>query len=294
MPGRGGTGASMKHRIPYTYVLLRYRHDPLAGEFANVGVVLHAPQQNYIDVRVRKTLGRLGRIFPGLGKGELTASLSVIAKAIRRVSKETSNEGLFRSDGDAARLAARAMPADDSSYIWSNVHSGLTSDPSATLDQLYERFVGRYDEENVARRDDAAVWQPVRDKLSARNLLDRLEPKTIVSALDEVKFDSAWKNGAWHCYQALSFDLTTAEGIRDKAARWSGHMLGASRATEDVKPYFLVGAPAEAGLVSDFNRAIELLRASALDPVVFVESQIDDLVQTIADEMGASRGGAQH
>ena len=33
----------MMGRRPYTYVLLRYRHDPLAGEFANVGVVVHEP-----------------------------------------------------------------------------------------------------------------------------------------------------------------------------------------------------------------------------------------------------------
>ena len=34
----------MNERQPYTYVLLRYRHDPLAGEFANVGAEFIAAQ----------------------------------------------------------------------------------------------------------------------------------------------------------------------------------------------------------------------------------------------------------
>jgi hypothetical protein len=277
----------MKERAPYTYVLLRYRHDPLAGEFANVGVVLHAPESGFVGVRLRKTLGRLGKLFPGISKSDLTSSLNTIERSVRKLSP-TSQTSLFERFSNAAELAARALPTDDSSYIWSNLHSGLTADPAKEVDRIYDRFVGRYDEDSSTRRDDQAVWQPVRERLSAKKLLDRLQPKVVVSPLDEVQFDNAWKNGAWHCYQPLSFDLTTAEGIREKAERWSGRMLGASKADEEIKPHFYVGAPSDKSLRLHYERAVELLKASPLNPQVFEEEQIDDFIREIVSEMQTS------
>ena len=111
------------------------------------------------------------------------------------------------------------------------------------------------------------------------------QPKTVVSPVDEVQFGHAWKNGAWHCYQALSFDLASPDSIREKAARWSGHMLGASKSVEEIKPYFIVGAPTDATLASDYLRAIELLRASPLGPAVYEEDAADQLVEEIVRDM---------
>lgn len=271
----------MTKRFAYTYVLLRYRHDPWSGEFANVGVVLHSPHADFVGVRVRKTLGRLGKMFPGLVKSDLTSSLSAIERAVCRLAPSRQSELISGASLDAKAIAARALPADDSSYVWGPLASGVTNDPAVTLDYLFKRFVAQYDEDSFVRRDDAAVWQPVREKLAEKHLLERLQPKTVISPIDEVHFGNAWKNGAWHCYQALSFDLMTSEGIREKAARWSGHMLGVSKAPEDIRPYFLVGAPSDPQLAGDYRRAIELLRVSALSPAVFEEPQVDELVNEI-------------
>jgi hypothetical protein len=217
----------------------------------------------------------------------LTSSLNTIERSVRKLAPGTQTY-LFERFKSADELAAKALPTDDSSYIWSNVHSGLTGDPEKELDRIYARFVARYDEDASTRRDDQAVWQPVRERLSAKKLLDRLQPKVVVSPLDEVQFDNAWKNGAWHCYQPLSFDLTTADGIREKAARWSGHMLGASKSDEKIKPHFYVAAPSDKSLQAYYERAVELLRASPLSPQVFEEDQIDDLIKEIVSEMRTS------
>jgi len=275
----------MKKRFPYTYVLLRYRHDPLAGECVNVGVVLHSAATAFVGVRVRKTMGRLGKVFPGISRSDLSASLNAIERAVVALAPSPDG-GLFSPDiADAAELARRSLPADDSSYIWGELCSGMADDPERTLDYLYRRFVSRFDEDATVRRDDAAVWQPVRDRLSMRNVLHRLEPKTIVSPIDEVQFAYAWKNGSWHCYQALSFDLASSETIREKAARWSGHMLGASKSPDGVKPYFIVGAPGDEALEPDYRRAIALLRASPLAPSVYEEDDVDELIDEIVADM---------
>lgn len=274
----------MTNRTAYTYVLLRYRHDPLSGEFANVGVVLHSPGQRFLGARFRRTAGRLGKMFPDLDRSALMDGLRVVERGISNLQL-SEGSGLLTDLSDAGSFAKRVLPPDDSSLIWSELGSGVASDPEETLEKLYRRFVSRYDEATRNARDDAAVWQPVRELLVERNLADRLQPKTISSPIDQVEFEHAWKNGAWHCYQPLSFDLVTGEGIREKAARWSGHMTGLSHAVEPIRPHFIVGAPADPTLTDAYRRAVDLLRASALQPRVFEETEANQLVQEIEGEM---------
>src|SRR5262249_32347923 len=45
------TGIVVAGKSPFTYVVLRYRHDPLAAEFANVGVVLHQPASGFLNAK---------------------------------------------------------------------------------------------------------------------------------------------------------------------------------------------------------------------------------------------------
>lgn len=272
----------MNDGIPYTYVILRYRHDPLAGEAVNVGVVLHA--SGYLGCRFRRTVGRLTKVFPDLDRAALMNGLRVVERGIDKLRARDAS-GLLDGLGNAARYASRAMPVEDSSLVWSDLGSGLARDLNKALDRLYARFVVRYDEDGRSSRSDEEVWQPVREMLAQRQLADRLVPKTIVSPVDTVEFDYAWKNGAWHCYQPLSFDLSTSEGIREKAARWSGHMTGLTLASERVRPHFVVGAPADPALTEDYLRAVELLRASALQPEVFDETQIATLVSRMSLEI---------
>jgi hypothetical protein len=217
-------------------------------------------------------------------KADFTSSLRAIERSVHALKPGVQKSFLTDSLTDASQVARAALPSDDSSYTWSNLRSGLCKDPEEAIERVYSRYVAQFDEDRKSRRDDSAVWQPVRDQLAARNLLDRLVPKKVVSLVDEVKFDSAWKNGVWHCYQALSFDLTS-DGIREKAARWSGHMTGASKSSEKIKPYFIVGAPSESSLDDDYRRAIELLRVSALEPLVFEEKDANLLVSHIVNAM---------
>jgi hypothetical protein len=277
----------MTDRRPYTYVLLRYRHDPLAGEFANVGVLMHEPRSGYLDAKVRTTLGpRLTKMFPTLDGDAFKGSLQSVARSVRKLGSREAGD-MLASLGDAASFARRVLPTDDSSFIWGPLGSGITDDPHRALEKLYARFVTQYDGKAKPSRDDAAVWRPVRDLLLARNIADRLQPKLIRSAVDQVEFDHAWKNGAWHCYQPLSFDLSSNENIREKAARWAGHMLALEKADEPFKPHFVVGAPTNPQFQNAYERAVALLRLSPGAPEVIEESATVGLVDKIEDELRA-------
>lgn len=271
-------------RLAYTYTILRYRHDPVAGEAINVGIVLHCPKAGFLAARVRETVGRLTKTFPDASRSSVMETLRIIERRVDRLRVQELAT-FFDRDASAVTYAKRALADEDSCFVWSEIRTGVAVDPQSALQKLYDRFVAQYDSEGRTTRDDNAVWQPVRELLAQRNLTDRLQEKEIVSPLDRVSFDHAWKNGSWHCYQPLSFDLASPDSIREKAAKWSGHMLGLSQSSENFQPYFFVGAPTQPELNEDYQRAVRLLRASPNRPEVFEEADTAAFVDRIEDEM---------
>lgn len=277
----------MSDKRPYTYTVLRYVHDTATAEFVNVGIVLHAPSVRFLGAKLRHTHRRLSALFPDLDSSAFRSSMTAIEGALKAAGKLYKEDDLFRSEADALQLARSVLPADDTSLQWSTVGSGLTSDPAAELDRLFVRLVGSYDERHERRRSDADVWRPVRERLDAAKLTSKLREKTIRGADDTLEFKHAWKNGVWHCYEALSFDLADADGIKRKAREWMGHLTAVRDATEEFRPYFIVGAPANPKLMRAYRDAMAILRKSPIETEVFPESEADKLVALIESELSA-------
>lgn len=284
----------MTTKEPYSYVVLRYVHDILTGEFVNVGLVVVVPGQPLILTKARKTFGRIKNIFPDLDSDAYKRAIEAIERGMKSVERSLKSEGLFKGEKTAGDYARIALPLDDSSLQWSPVGAGLTSDPQKTFDQLYHRFITRYDRPSQRRRSDEDVWRPVEAKLKEQGVQVSLESKRVHGSTDTVDFRHAWKNGRWHVYEPLSFDLSDADNIKDKARRWLGHLSAVKvGATEDVQVHFLVGRPQSASLVPAYKNAVEILRQVPFDNRVFEEDQIDDFVHEIEDEVRQHRGRIQ-
>ena len=102
---------------------------------------------------------------------------------------------------------------------------------------------------------------------------------------DEVEFQYAWKNGVWHCFEPLSFDLASAESIRDKAHRWLGQIASLSGAADPFKVYFLVGAPQQEQLRPAFINAMSILRKIQGEKEIVQEQDAPTLAAHIAKEV---------
>jgi hypothetical protein len=276
-------------RHPYTYSILRYRHDPVAGEQLNVGVVLHSSERRFLGARFRKNYGRLSKAFPDVDGSTLRQDLGRIEKAFEKLTKKEGSD-LLSIDSNAETFATKIVGPDDGSLVWSELGSGTTENPEATLEKLFFRFVTQYEDAATPRRTDADVWRPVRDRLLELKIASILEKKTIASSKDEVEFEHAWKNGKWHCYQPLSFDLATVDGIQEKAARWVGHMVGLSSASEQFQPYFIVGKPSEPALQSAYRRAVEFIADAPLHPTIVPEDEVEAFANELADRVHAHEG----
>jgi hypothetical protein len=276
----------MTPKEPYSYVVLRYIHDVVTAEFVNVGLVMVVPGRPLILTKSRKTFGRIKSVFPDLDSESYKRAVEAIERGMKSVQQSLKNDGLFGRDRTARDYARIALPFDDSSLQWSPVGAGLTADPQKTFEHLYHRFVTQYDRASDRRRSDDDVWRPVEAKLKEHGVNVELEPKRIQGNTDAVEFRHAWKNGRWHVYEPLSFDLSDADNIKDKARRWLGHLSAVKiGSTEDVQVHFIVGRPQNISLVPAYENAIKILRQVPFDNRVFDENEIEDFVKQIEDEV---------
>jgi hypothetical protein len=275
----------MTEQQSYSYVTLRYVHDAMTGEFLNVGLLLFAPSDKTLLARTRKTISRVKDLFPDLDRSAYTKAMNSIERSVVHLEKDLFRAPLLSREMDAAHIAHRVLPPDDSSFQWSSVGAGRSTNIHQTFERLFSRLVSRYDEPGVHRKSDDEVWRPVRQMLEQRDLASRLQEKTIVGNVDQISFKHAWKNGQWHVVEPISLDLSDAEGIKQKARRWLGHLAAVAEGSEPFKPMFVVGAPSDGELRSAFYTAVAILRRAPFEPEVFEENQLDDLVNKIEEEV---------
>lgn len=279
-------------RTPYSYIVLRYVHDIGTGEFINVGVVLTAARGSYIGAKFKTAYGRVKKAFPTIDPDVFRARMRRLQATFDQITEGTL-DAPNSSDGKEAtaieQLVHSVIRADDSSLQWSPVGSGLSKDLPATLTLLHQRFVTKYDTEliNAPRKDDD-VWKHFRTELEKRNVLSHLEEKVIAVADDSVKFEHAWKNSAWHCYEPLSFDLASDSSIKEKAHRWLGQVSSIKDSREDFHVYFLVGKPADADLSDAYEKAVSILRKAPSSEVIEEEGaeQFSESVAKAISEHG--------
>jgi hypothetical protein len=249
-------------------------------------VILHAPKACFLRAAFRKTYGRMSKLYPDLEGSSLTGDFRRFETAVQRLEESRARD-LFSKDAGVDVFARQVVDDPAGAYVWSDVGRGITANPEEELEKLFARYVTRYDASQPTRRSDADVWKPARDLLAERQLASLFQPKVIRSSRDEVEFEHAWKNGVWHCVQPLSFDLSDEESIRQKAARWVGHMAGLQKAEEAFVPYFIVGKPSQPGLRAAYQRAVDFLgeAPSATPPKVVTEEQVHSFVDQIEGEM---------
>lgn len=278
----------MKTTYAYTYTVLRYVHDITTGEFVNVGVALYAPKARYASAQCRTTYSRLNKVFPGVNGEHFRALMRHIQASFEELGEKLASELPLNEPHNVMEFALSILPRDDSSLQWSPAGSGITSNPSETLDKLFERMVMNYDDQPARKhRSDQDVWRNFKHSLEERRLLHYFQQKKILVKDDEVEFKYAWKNGFWHCLEPVSFDLSDAEHIRDKAHQWLGRITSVQNTSDQFKLYFLVGQPQQEQLRPAFESAISILNKMSVDKQIFLEQDAGKLTDLIEQEVAS-------
>lgn len=124
--------------MPFQYATLRVVPDVERGERINAGVVLLCRPARFLDARIELDEGLLVRLAPGLDIGPVQALLALVPRLCAGDP----------SAGPIARLESAErfhwIVAPSSTVVQpSAVHTGVTTDPAATLDALHRRLVSR-------------------------------------------------------------------------------------------------------------------------------------------------------
>src|SRR4029078_7011719 len=97
----------------YSTIILRYVHDVVTGEFANIGVVLYAPGQRYLEARFTTSCERLNAIFLKIDHMPYRALRRYMATRFDEIAAEI-RDGLHIPPVTALKeIVRRVLPPDD-------------------------------------------------------------------------------------------------------------------------------------------------------------------------------------
>jgi hypothetical protein len=124
---------------PFTYLILLVVPSVERGERVNVGVVLFCRQKGFLAARVALDAARLSALAPSMSVSELGEVREHLA-ALVRVAEGAPDAGPIAALPASERFGWLAAPSSTIVQA-SEVHTGLSRDPEATLDALFERLV---------------------------------------------------------------------------------------------------------------------------------------------------------
>jgi DUF3037 family protein len=128
----------VRGREDFQYAVLRVIPHVERGESINAGVVLFSRRHGFLGARVGLDERALAAIAPGCEAAEVRAHLDGLA----RVAAGDPSGGPMAALEPSERF--HWLTAPSSTVVQpSPVHTGLTADPAAELDHLFERLVSR-------------------------------------------------------------------------------------------------------------------------------------------------------
>ena len=121
---------------PFQYAIIRVVPRVERGECLNAGVVLLCRSRRFLAARVGLDITRLEALAPGIDPATIEEHLA----AIERVAAGDPEAGPIARLGQGERFHWLVAPS--STVIQpSEVHTGLSDDPAAELNHLFERLV---------------------------------------------------------------------------------------------------------------------------------------------------------
>jgi len=269
----------------FQYLTLRYVHDAVTGEFANVGVVVYS-RGDFLGGRFNSRIGRLSAFFGHVEKFHLKSLLKHLERKVEALAQEL-NDPFGIKAGSLEEILQSLLPHDSSSLRWDTIRKGLTLDPSAELEKIYSRVVTQYDERPPTRhRSDGDVWKSFSSALKEKQVLEKLVPKEIKTKDLVLSFDHAWKNGVWNLLEPLALDFEDIDSILDKGNRWLGRGVALNESSDAHKFWFLVGDLEDPKHAKAAERALNLLRKIGPNKVEIIrESERDQFSERLAEEI---------
>lgn len=277
-------------KIPYTYCLVKYLHDPAAGEMLNVGVLLCAPSISFIDARFNLFYERLSNAFAGFDGDHYREIITSIQFSVDKLRTWNLAPTLFVMDSEIQsvdEVIKKIMPDRGLGIQFGPMLAGLADNPNDELDHIFEQAViDQYPKQTGESRTDDDVWAVYRRPLLAKEIDRYLQPKKLTS--DEgfdFKFEHAFKNEKWHVLKPVNLNYAQSAHIQTKATKILGEATALSGNSELSTYYLLLGEPRNENHKAAYIKAKNLLNKIPVKKEIFEEDAAKDLAEYLADYM---------
>jgi hypothetical protein len=120
----------------FDYTIVRVMPRPERGECVNVGVILYSREANYLGGLIEPDWSRISALDPGIDQSEVDRHLNYM----RNVIAGDRSAGPIAQMPPSKRFHWLSGPRSTVVQV-SPMHSGLTDDPEASLQRLFETMV---------------------------------------------------------------------------------------------------------------------------------------------------------
>lgn len=271
----------------FQYQIVRYMHDRVTSEFVNVGIILYQPETHFLSAKFVNKFSRISQFFLDVNGQYILSTIRHFEREINKVSKQLDE--LFTDFNSLEEITNSILPKDDSALICSELLNGLDIKAESALSDLFERLVSKYNQEiDKDSHDDKYVWRKVyKQYFDKYEITNKLKPHTVKTTNhDHIEFDKAWKNGAWNCYQTLSFDLKRTDTIKGKVYKWSGIISELEKSNEKLNLYFLtVGSKQHRTIHKFIEDTLGNRNGKHLSVTLIKENQADKFVASVKKDI---------
>ena len=273
----------------YSYTVLKYRHDAVAGEMMNVGVALYCRETGQVGIRYDHRYRRLSQAFAHFDGESYKRLLERLESALGNLATRLTGN-LFEIESreqydDISGLVRVAWPDQGLSYFMGPVSGGVTTDLDQELSALFDRFVLSQSDPRASKErfDDQQLWDKFKGVLTPRGIVEKLRPVTLGPA--EVEFEHAYKNKRWHVIEALSLDYMDGSGMKRRAYEVAGKAAAVREVEEMGTYYVLLGKPRRTDSEKHFASALRILAEAPGNLQVIDEGEADSFAQRLEKEM---------
>jgi len=274
----------------YQFQILRYKPDPVSGEFVNVGLILFHPNEKYLKGRVVESITRLSSFFPETDGRNLAKTLHFIEGEIQRIAEELQKELYLKKYEDVESITKSILPKDDSALQFTDMKEGIDVELDSAFEDLFERLVNMHldkpREDEV--KTDYDVWRKVyKNYFDKYGITKYLTSHSVKTKNDQLNFDYAWKNGDWNCYQSISFNLKRKDSIKNKVYKWDGILNELATTKEVLEVYLLTYLPKhhQNGLKEFIKRKLDEKEVGTARVRLVTENEIDDFIIEIKRDL---------
>lgn len=277
--------------ITIHYKILRYQPDRVTGEFVNLGIAAFDTSTGFLNAKFISKIGRIACFFNQTNSAYLISMVQSIKVGFELHADKFNLQPTFPDEKRFDGIVNSILPKDDSALYFTDTKKGLYADLDSFTEYMFERLVKDHqseeDDDEREIKNDKEVWNKIYKKHFDENgISNHLSSHKVKTKHDELEFEKAWKNGVWNCFEAVSFNLTRPDAIKNKVYNWAGKLDELSSTKEPLHIYLLSNfSPEHPELNKFIQHKLKEKSSDNLKIELVSEKNVENVLKKIKKEM---------